>query len=59
MIPLLGFDGKYYTNYSEWENTFEYTRIINEFPETFNEHATLLQHRYIADSIINHLDGKK
>jgi len=59
MIPLLGFDGKYYTKYSEWENTFEHTRIVNEFPETFNAHATLLQHRYIADSIINHLDGKK
>jgi hypothetical protein len=59
MIPLLGFDGKYYTNYSEWEKTFEYTRIVNEFPKTFNEHATLIQHQYIADSIINHLDGKK
>lgn len=59
IIPLLGFDGNYYTNYSEWENTFEHTRIVNEFPPTYNGHPTLLQHRYIADSIINHLDGKK
>jgi hypothetical protein len=58
MIPLLGFDNTYYTNYLEWENTFPHKRIINEFPETWNGHPTLLQHQYLAKSIITHLDGK-
>ena len=59
MIPLLGFDGNYYTNYLDWETTFPHTRIIDEFPETFNGHPTILQHQYLAKSIINHLDGKQ
>ena len=58
MIPLLGVDGNYYTNYLDWETTFPHTRIIDEFPETFNGHPTILQHQYLAKSIINHLDGK-
>ena len=31
-----GYDGKYYKNYSDWENTFPYKRIENEFPQTRN-----------------------
>ena len=29
-----------------------YKRIVDEFPATLNFHSTLLQHQYIADSII-------
>jgi len=58
MIPLLGVDGNYYTNYLDWETTFPHTRIIDEFPETFNGHPTILQHQYLAKSIITHIDGK-
>lgn len=58
MIPLLGFDNNYYTNYLDWETTFPHTRIVNEFPNTKNGHSTLLQHQYIAKSIITHIDGK-
>ena len=58
MIPLLGFDNNYYTNYLDWETTFPYKRIVDEFPTTLNFHSTILQHQYLAKSIINHLDGK-
>jgi hypothetical protein len=55
MIPLLGFDNSYYTNYLDWETTFPYKRIVDEFPTTLNFHSTLLQHQYLADSIIEHM----
>jgi hypothetical protein len=58
MIPLLGYDNKYYTKYLDWESTFPHKRIVNEFPKTFNGHPTLLQHQYLAKSIITHIDGK-
>lgn len=55
MIPLLGFDNNYYTTYLNWEKTFPYSRIQKEFPNTKNCHPTLLQHRYLADSIIEYI----
>ena len=56
IIPLLGYDGKYYLKYLEWEKTFPAVRISDDFPKTENGHPTKLQHQYLAKSIINHLD---
>jgi len=55
LIKLKGFDGNYYKKWKDWENTFPHKRIENEFPNTKNGHSTLLQHQYIADSIIEHM----
>lgn len=59
MIPLLGYDGNYYKNYSSWENTFPFTRIQYEFQKCDNGHPTLLQHQYISKSIIEFLEKKE
>jgi hypothetical protein len=56
MIPLKGYNGKYYKKYNQWEKTFPFTRISNEFPKSFNGHPTLLQHEYISKSIIEFLE---
>lgn len=45
------------TNYEEFENSFQYPRIVNEFPKTDNGHPTLIQHQYIANSIINQIEN--
>ena len=58
LISLEGYNGKSYTRYTDWEKTFPFTRIVDEFPDTLNGHPTLMQHKYIAKSIIKHLDGK-
>jgi len=55
LIPLKGYDGKYYKKWKEWETTFPYSRIQYEFLNTENGHPTLLQHQYIADSIIEYM----
>lgn len=55
LIPLKGYDGKYYKKWSEWEHTFPYSRIQYEFPNTENGHPTLIQHQYIAQSLIEHI----
>ena len=55
LVPLKGFDGKYYKKYAEWESTFPQLRIQNDFPKTENEHPTLLQHKYLSESIIEQL----
>jgi hypothetical protein len=55
LLPLKGWDGKYYKKWWEWESTFKHTRIYDEFPRTENGHPTLLQHQYIAESIIETL----
>lgn len=57
-IPLKGFDENYYTNWNQWENTFQYKRIVNQFPNTQNGHPTLIQHQYIAESIIEKMNQK-
>jgi hypothetical protein len=56
LIPLKGYDGKYYKQWSEWENTFPYSRIQYEFPNTENGHPTLIQHQYLAESIIEQIE---
>jgi hypothetical protein len=56
IIPLLGYNGKHYLKYLEWEKTFPSVRISDDFPKTENGHPTKLQHQYLAKSIINHLD---
>lgn len=43
--------------YSEFENSFKYKRISDEFPKTQNGHPTLLQHKHIANSIIAKIDN--
>lgn len=43
-------------NYSVFEKSFPNTRIQDEFPKTQNGHPTLLQHQYLATSIINHIE---
>jgi len=52
MIPLKGYDGNFYKDYSQWEETFLFKRIDKEFPLTKNGHPTLIQHQYLAESII-------
>ncbi len=59
LIPLKGYDGNYYKYYEDWENTFPYKRIDREFPITKNGHPTLIQHQYLADSIIEHIQNDK
>jgi hypothetical protein len=56
LVPLKGYDGNYYKFYEEWESTFPYKRISKEFPNTKNEHPTLIQHQYLADSILEHIE---
>jgi hypothetical protein len=53
IIPLKGYDDKWYYKWSDWELTFPHRRIENEFPATQNGHSTLIQHQYIAESIIH------
>ena len=59
VIPLIGYDGNYYTKYLDWEKTFPHKRIIDEFPKTNNNHPTLLQNEYIAKSVIEFLEKKE
>jgi hypothetical protein len=59
IIPLIGKDDKLYHRWVKWENTFKYRRINSEFPNTKNQHPTVTQHNYIANSIINFLNNKK
>lgn len=59
LIPLLGYDGNYYKNYVNWEHTFPHRRIQHEYPHTENGHPTLLQHKYISNSIIEFLEKKQ
>ena len=59
LIPLKGYDGNYYKYYEEWGKTFLYKRIENQFPKTRNIHPTLIQHQYLAQSIIEHIEKNK
>lgn len=59
LIPLKGYDGRWYKLYKEWELTFPYKRIMTEFPNTVNGHPTLIQHQYLAESIITALEKDK
>jgi hypothetical protein len=53
LIPLKGYDNEWYYRWRDWELTFPHRRIENEFPATQNGHPTLIQHQYIAESIIH------
>jgi len=55
IIPLMDPDGGGYISWNEWASTFEYKSIADEFPKTLNHHPTLLQHKFLANSIIQHL----
>lgn len=59
LIPLKGYDGRWYKLYKEWELTFPFKRIMTEFPNTVNGHPTLIQHQYLAESIITALKKDK
>lgn len=56
LISLKGFDNNWYYKWKEWEKTFPYKRIENQFPNTKNGHPTLIQHQYIAESIIHAME---
>jgi hypothetical protein len=56
LIPLKGFDSNWYYRWRDWEKTFPYERILNQFPKTENGHPTLIQHQYIAESIIHAIE---
>jgi hypothetical protein len=56
LIPLLGYDGNYYKKYTQWEKTFPFSRISNEFSNSKNGHPTLLQHEYLSKTIIEFLE---
>jgi len=55
LIKLIGYDYKFYNDYDEWQKTFKFEHIGDEFKKTNNQHPTLQQHQYISKSIINHL----
>lgn len=57
LVPLKGYDGNYYLSFKKWENTFPHRYIEDEFEGTKNYHSTLLQHRYLADSILEVLEN--
>lgn len=52
LLPLKGYDNNWYKMYSEWERTFPHERMSHEFPGCQNGHPTLLQHQYLAESVI-------
>ena len=58
LLAMKGYDGNYYKNWKEWENTFPHTRIQSEFPKTNNGHPTFLQHQYLAESIIENINNR-
>jgi hypothetical protein len=56
LLPLKGYDGKWYTKYQDWERTFPHARIMYQYPNTFNLHPTPIQHQYLAESILTALE---
>jgi len=56
LIYLKSNDGVLTQSYEQFENSFLHTRIHHEFPKTKNYHPTLIQHQYIAESIIDTLE---
>jgi hypothetical protein len=58
LIPLKKWNSLELTQkYSTFEKSFQHTRIQNEFPKSENGHPTLIQHQYIANSIINQIEN--
>jgi hypothetical protein len=58
LVPLIGTDGKFYKKWSDWESTFKYRSIIEEFKNTGNGHPTFEQHKYLAESIIKFINER-
>jgi len=56
LIYLKSYDGILTQRWDEFENSFQYKRIENEFIKTKNGHPTLIQHKYIAESIIDTIE---
>jgi hypothetical protein len=56
LIFLKSNDGVLTQSYEQFENSFVHTRIQHEFPKTDNGHPTLIQHKYIAESIIDTIE---
>jgi hypothetical protein len=55
-IPLIGKDNCMHFRWEDWENTFTYKKIQDEFKNCCNGHPTLEQHQYLAKSIIKYLE---
>jgi hypothetical protein len=56
LIYLKSYDGILTQKWDEFENSFPYQRIQHEFIKTQNGHPTLMQHQYIAESIIETIE---
>jgi hypothetical protein len=56
LIYLKSYNGNLTQQWNEFENSFSHKRIHDEFPETENGHPTLIQHQYIANSIIDTME---
>jgi hypothetical protein len=56
LIYLKSYDGNLTQNWNEFENSFPHQRIQHEFKKTENGHPTLMQHQYIAESIIDTIE---
>jgi hypothetical protein len=56
LIYLKSNDGVLTQSYEQFEKSFLHSRIQHEFPKTKNGHPTLIQHKYIADSIIDTIE---
>jgi hypothetical protein len=57
LIYLKSYDGNLTQKWDKFENSFPHQRIEQEFPKTKNGHPTLIQHKYIADSIIDTIEN--
>ena len=57
LIPLKKWNSLELTQkYSTFEKSFPHARIQYEFPKSENGHPTLLQHQYLATSIIDYIE---
>jgi hypothetical protein len=56
LIYLKSYDGILTQKWDEFENSFPHQRIHHEFQKTENGHPTLMQHQYIAESIIDTIE---
>lgn len=57
-IPLIGYNNKKYKKWKDWNITFDAKTIMDDFPNTHNAHPSLIQHEYLAKSIIESINEK-
>lgn len=57
-IPLIGYDNQKYKRWRDWNITFDEKTIMDDFPNTHNAHPSLIQHKYLAKSVIESLSEK-